>query len=90
MERTISKLKIELTLPEPVYEFLLKAMKEPQKFLQQIFESSLRSFFEYCWGDRYSDVSSLLREFAQEPEVRAGFKAMSESEILQKIQAAQA
>jgi len=81
----MKKQRIELELPQPVYEFLCKATKNPQRFLQQIFECSLRSFFNYYWGERYSNISSLLREYVNEPEIKAGFEPISDSEIMQKI-----
>ena len=83
----MKKISVVLELPQPVYEFLCKATKNPQRFLQQIFECSLRSFFNYYWGDRYSNISSLLHEYVNEPEIKAGFEPVSDSEILQKLKA---
>ena len=84
----MEKVQIALELPKPVYEFLRKAVKDPQKLLQETFESSLGSLFDYYWGDRYSDVSSLLRECCEMPKFNPGFEPISDEEIMQRIREA--
>lgn len=86
----MEKIKIVLELPEPLYQFLKKAVKgDMQRFLQQRFEVALRSLFDhYGWSSRFRGISKLLKEYAEDPEFNPGFEPISEEENMKRIREA--
>ena len=88
----IERVKVELELPKPVYEFLRKAVKEDEevhRLLQDEFECALRGLFDfYGWSWRFSEVSGLLKKEVADPEFNPEFEPLSDEEIEQKIREA--